>query len=450
MFERAARARARWPFERRVSLLTLALAIPASLLGIVVLSLLDLSSVLRACLIILLVLLVGGTGAMLRESIIQPLRGLANVVEAYRAGDYTVRGRRSSKGDALGDLVGEINDLGRTLHEQRLRAMEATALLDRLIGAIDVSVLAFDGAHELRLANPAATRLLGVEPHAAVGRSAAELALDEFLDDARPTRVVGAVAGRSGRWQVTHGTFRESGLVQHLLIVADVREALREEERVAWQRLIRVIGHEVNNSLTPIRSLAETLRDMLQQALGPGQERGEMLEALGVIADRTEALGRFLAQYSRLARLPAPRPRWVAVAPLLARVAGLDPAHRIELGVDPGLEACVDEDQLEQALINLVKNALESQTADGGPVVVMAQSLADALSIAVIDSGPGIANPDNLFVPFFTTKPGGSGVGLALSRQIVEAHGGTLRLDNRSDARGAVATLEIPSAARCR
>lgn len=450
MSDSAARARTRWPFERRVSLLTLALAIPASLLGIVVLTLLDLSSVLRACLIILLVLLVGGTAAMLRESIVQPLRGLANVVEAYRAGDYTVRGRRSSKGDALGDLVGEINDLGHTLHDQRLRAMEATALLDRLIGAIDVSVLAFDSAHELRLVNPAASRLLGVEVHAAVGRSAAELALDEFLDDPRPTRVVGAVAGRSGRWQVTHGTFRESGLVQHLLIIADVREALREEERLAWQRLIRVIGHEVNNSLTPIRSLAETLRDMLRQALGPGQARGEMLEALGVIADRTEGLGRFLAQYSRLARLPSPRPRWVAVAPLLARVAALDPAHRIELGVDPGLEACVDEDQLEQALINLVKNALESQAADGGNVVVKAQSMTDSLSIAVIDSGPGIANPDNLFVPFFTTKPGGSGVGLALSRQIVEAHGGTLRLDNRSDARGAVATLEIPGAARHR
>ena len=444
----AARRRAQWPFERRISLLTLALALPALLLGIALLALLQLSPVLRACLIIVLVLLVGGIAAMLREAIVQPLRGLANVVESYRAGDYTVRGRRTARGDALGDLVGEINDLGRTLHLQRLKAMEATALLDKLVGAIDVSVLAFDGAHELRLANPAATRLLGVEAHAAIGRSAAQLALDEFLDDSRPTRVVGTVAGRSGRWQVTHGTFRESGLVQHLLIVADVREALREEERIAWQRLIRVIGHEVNNSLTPIRSLAETLRDMLEQALGAGRTRDEVLEALGVIADRTESLGRFLAQYSRLARLPPPRPRWIAVAPLLARVAGLDRAHAVEVHAESGLEARVDEDQLEQALINLVKNALESQAAGGGPIVVNALSFADGLAITVTDSGPGIANPDNLFVPFFTTKPGGSGVGLALSRQIVEAHGGTLRLDNRSDARGAVASIEIPGAAR--
>jgi nitrogen fixation/metabolism regulation signal transduction histidine kinase len=442
--------RVRWPFERRISALTIALVVPAMFLGIALLAVLDLSPILRACLILVLIVLLSGTAALLREAIVQPLRGLANVVESYRAGDYTVRGRRTARGDALGDLVGEINDLGRTLHEQRLRAMEATALLDKLVGAIDVAVLAFDGAHELRLANPAATRLLGVEAHGALGRTASDLALDEFLADPRPTRVVGAVAGRSGRWQVTHGTFRESGLVQHLLIVADVREALRDEERLAWQRLIRVIGHEVNNSLTPIRSLAGTLRDMLQQGIGAGGGREEMLEAAGVIADRTESLSRFLAQYSRLARLPPPRPRWVPVAPLLARVAGLDRVHAIEVRSDAGLEALVDEDQLEQALINLVKNALESQGEAGGEVVVTARASDDGLAIAVTDSGPGIANPDNLFVPFFTTKPGGSGVGLALSRQIIEAHGGTLRLDNRSDARGAVASLEIPGAARQR
>lgn len=448
MVEPASGRNPRWPFERRIAGLAIALAVPAMILGAILLARLNLSPVLRVCLFVVLVLAVGGTAALLREAIVQPLRGLSNVIEAYRAGDYTVRGRRASGRDALGELAGEINDLGKTLHAQRLQAMEATALLEKLIGSIDVAVFAFDSAHQLRLANPAAARLLDVPPDFAVGRSATEVALEEFLEGTGGTRIVASVAGHSGRWQVTHGTFRESGLAQHLLIVADLRQALREEERLAWQRLIRVIGHEVNNSLTPIRSLAETLRDLMGEALVPGRAREDALDALGVISDRTEVLGRFLAQYSRLARLPQPKPRWVRLGPLLARVAALDAGHRIKVAVEGSLEACVDEDQLEQALINLVKNAIEAQAQDSRAIELVARARGDVLNIAISDSGPGIANPDNLFVPFFTTKPGGSGVGLALSRQIAEGHGGTLSLENRRDARGAVATLEIPGAAR--
>ncbi|HZF27120.1 MAG TPA: ATP-binding protein [Steroidobacteraceae bacterium] len=450
MAERGARPRARLAFEQRITILTVALALPAMLLGAALLYWVHLGQILRVCLLIVLVLVIGAIAALLREAIVQPLRGLANVIEAYRAGDYTVRGRRASGRDALGELAGEINDLGRTLHEQRLKAMEATALLEKLINSIDVAVFAFDSAHQLRLANPAAARLLDVPPDFAMGRSATEVALEEFLEDAGGTRIVASVAGHGGRWQVTHGTFRESGLAQHLLIVADLRQALRDEERLAWQRLIRVIGHEVNNSLTPIRSLAETLRDLVAEALTAGRTRDDALDALDVIADRTDSLGRFLAQYSRLARLPPPKARWVELRTLLGRVAALDPAYRVDVKVDEHLEACVDEDQLEQALINLMKNAVEAQGDDSRPITLVAEGRGDTLAIAVRDSGPGIANPDNLFVPFFTTKPGGSGVGLALSRQIAEGHGGTLSLENRRDTRGAVATLEIPGAARVR
>ncbi len=450
MAEVRAPSRVRLAFEQRITVLTIALALPAMLLGAVLLYWLQFSPILRVCLLVVLALVVGAIAALLREAIVQPLRGLANVIEAYRAGDYTVRGRRARGHDALGELAGEINDLGRTLHVQRLKAMEATALLEKLINSIDVAVFAFDSAHLLRLANPAAARLLDVPPDFAMGRSATEVALEEFLEDAGGTRIVASVAGHSGRWQVTHGTFRESGLAQHLLIVADLRQALREEERLAWQRLIRVIGHEVNNSLTPIRSLAETLRDLVAEALAPGRTRADALDALNVIAERTDSLGRFLAQYSRLARLPPPKPRWVGLQSLLGRVAALAAAHRVDVQVEAGLEACVDEDQLEQALINLLKNAVEAQGEDTRPITLVAEVRGDALAIAVRDSGTGIANPDNLFVPFFTTKPGGSGVGLALSRQIAEGHGGTLSLENRRDARGAVATLEIPGAARLR
>lgn len=439
--------RSRLAFEQRIVVLSLALTVPALVCGCAWIWWLTVDAVWRGVsATALFAILVWLTNA-LRNAVGDPLRGLTNVVEAYRNGDYTIRSSRERPGDALGDLVHEINSLGDTLHQQRLRAMEATALLDKLINAINVAVLAFDGEGRLRVHNPAAAQLLGLS-RTGTGHLASEVGLEEFLQDDTRSRIVTLLAGRSGRWQITHGTFRESGVAQHLLIISDVRQALREEERLAWQRLIRVIGHEVNNSLTPIRSLAETLQDLLSASLGPGTQREETLSGLTVIAERTRSLGRFLAQYSRLARLPSPRPRWLELAPLVARVIALEPLHRIEIQVPEDLEVHVDEDQLEQALINLARNAVEAQADSDGHVIITAESHADSLVITVTDQGPGLANPDNLFVPFFTTKPGGSGVGLVLSRQIAEAHGGALSLNNRRDARGAIATLEIPGAAR--
>jgi two-component system, NtrC family, nitrogen regulation sensor histidine kinase NtrY len=440
--------RSRLAFERRIRLLSVALTAPAFVLGGWLIWRLELGWISRGVAATALLAILVALDTALRKSVIEPLRGLTNVVEAYRSGDYTIRSSRERPGDALGDLVHEINSLGDTLHQQRLRALEATALLDKLINAIDIAVLAFDGEGRLRVHNPAAAQLLGFESRTGAVLTATELGLEEFLQGDTRSRIVTSLAGRGGRWQITHGTFRESGLAQHLLIIFDVRQALREEERLAWQRLIRVIGHEVNNSLTPIRSLATTLQDSLSAALTPGNDRDEALTGLKVIADRTHGLSRFLAQYSRLARLPSPRPRWLELAPVLARVVALEPLHQIQIQVPQGLEVLVDEDLLEQALINLARNAVEAQGDSAGHVLIAAHGHDDTLVITITDEGSGIANPDNLFVPFFTTKLGGSGVGLVLSRQIAEAHGGTLSLENRPDRHGASATLEIPGAAR--
>ena len=412
--------RSRLAFERRIIVLSVALTAPALVLGGWWIWRLELEWIWRGVAAVALLAILAGLGTALRKSVIEPLRGLTNVVEAYRGGDYTIRSSRERPGDALGDLVHEI----------------------------DIAVLAFDGEGRLRVHNPAAAALLGLGSSTGLGHTATEMGLEEFLRDDTRSRIVTSLANRSGRWQITHGTFRESGLAQHLLIIFDVRQALREEERLAWQRLIRVIGHEVNNSLTPIQSLATTLQESLSTALTPGNDRDDALTGLKVIADRTRSLSRFLAQYSRLARLPPPRPRWLELAPVLARVIALETLHQIQIQVPEGLEVLVDEDQLEQALINLARNAVEAQGDSAGHVLIAAHGDDGTLVITITDEGSGVANPDNLFVPFFTTKPGGSGVGLVLSRQIAEAHGGTLSLENRHDTHGAIATLEIPGAVR--
>jgi PAS domain S-box-containing protein len=435
--------------ELRLRVLVFLLAFPAAFFGIWSIWNLRLGMSMRMALSCALVLLLLMLGRALLKAVNTPLGALAAIVEAYRDGDYTLRSSRASQGDSLGDLAFEISALGDTLSRQRLKSMEATALLDKLIGDIDVAVMAFDGEGQLRLLNLAATRLLGMTAENAINKSASDLGIHELLQEGSDkTRTVTAIAGQTGRWQVTHGTFRQDGLAQHLLIVADVRQVLREEERSAWQRLLRVISHEINNSLAPIKSLAETLADMLAKSLPRGALRDDTLPALQVIGERTNALQRFLAQHSKLARLPVPQRRWVPARPLLMRVASLEQAHGIQVQAPDDLEMRIDTDQIEQILINLVKNSIEAQRESPRPILIGARDDGDRLIITVVDEGPGIANPDNLFVPFFTTKPGGSGIGLTLSRQIAEAHGGSLLLENREERKGAIATVSIPGGAR--
>ncbi len=397
---------------------------------------------LRVLLALLGALLWAALGFVTRESVSQPLRGLATVVEALRSGDHAIRGRGARVGEPMGELALEVNQLADAMRAEHLRALEATALLEQLLRSVDVAVLALDGRGVLRLVNPAAARLLGGEARALLGRPAAELGLMELVSDPRGTRLVESVAGRVGRWQVTHGTFREGGLAQHLLVVTDLRAALREEERAAWQRLLRVMGHEVKNSLAPIRSLAGTVRSMIARELPEGSRRADALEGLQVIEERAGSLDRFLAQYRRLAQLPPAHPVRDEIAPLLRRVAALAPCP-VAVHADERLSAVLDADLVEQALVNLLRNAVEAAGA-AGTVELEAEARGPSLVVRVLDDGPGVSSGENLFVPFFTTKPGGSGIGLVLSRQIAELHGGTLTLADRPDRHGAVATLEIP------
>jgi signal transduction histidine kinase len=250
--------------------------------------------------------------------------------------------------------------------------------------------------------------------------------------------------GGAGRWEVHRGVFRERGAPHQLLVLSDLSRALREEERQAWQRLLRVLGHELNNSLAPIKSIAGSLEGLVAREPRPVDWKEDMQRGLGVISSRAASLGRFMEAYSRLARLPLPRLQPLSVSALVKRLVGLETRINIALSPGPEITLRADGDQLEQLLINLLRNAVDASLETGGGVTVGWRKMGAQLELWVDDEGPGLSNTSNLFVPFFTTKPGGSGIGLVLSRQIAEAHGGSLTLENRRGARGCQARLRLP------
>jgi nitrogen fixation/metabolism regulation signal transduction histidine kinase len=386
----------------------------------------------------------------LRARVVFPLYTLSNLLEALREGDYSLRGSRARRNDAIGDVVWEVNALSQTLREQRLRVEETMALLSKVVAEIDISVFAFDVNRNLRLINPAGARLLGRHPREAEGRSAEELGLADCLAVEGAQTLRRSFPGGEGRFDVRRSTFREGGLPHELIVVSDLSRALREEERQAWQRLIRVLGHELNNSLAPIKSMAGTLRAMTSREVLPEDWRDDLATGLGLIGDRAEALTRFMLGYTTLARLPPPAKRDTDVAALLTRLAQLQQGVRVQCDCAAlsGLLLALDPDQIEQALINLLKNAAEAMQ-QRGEVRLVARLEQDGggsarlLVIEIIDQGPGLAATDNLFVPFFTTKPGGSGIGLVLARQIAEGHGGSLTLENRRGGAGCVARMVV-------
>jgi PAS domain S-box-containing protein len=381
---------------------------------------------------------------LLRERVVRPLQTISNLLAALREGDYSIRARGAGADDALGLALLEVNALSETLRGQRLRELEATALLRRVIEEIDVAVFAFDGDRRLRLVNRGGERLLGQPSERLIGRPSDTLGLTDWLEGESPRTFDATFPGGAGRWEVRSGTFRQDGLPHQLLVISDLSRVLRAEERSAWQRLVRVLGHEINNSLAPIKSIAGSLRSLADRPSRPADWENDLRSGLEVIEGRSEALGRFMGSYARLARLPQPRLEAVDVATWVRRVVALETRLETRVKGGPSVSVTADGDQLDQLLINLVRNAADAALETGGGVEIAWRTAAGVLEVTVEDEGPGLPDPGNLFVPFFTTKARGSGIGLVLSRQIAEAHGGALTLEPRKDRRGARAWLRLP------
>jgi two-component system nitrogen regulation sensor histidine kinase NtrY len=437
--------RPRIRFETRLTLMALGAGLPAILASLVILLTGDYTGKVQWTVGVLLVGCWLGFSLALRERLIRPLQTLSNLLAALQEGDYSIRARGSRPMDALDEVYREVNQLSSTLQEQRMGALEATALLRTVMSEIDVAVFTFDEEFRLRLVNRSGEKLLDQPSERMLGRKAEELGLADCLEGDSPRTMRRAFPGGTGRWGIRLGAFREGGLPHRLLVIEDLTSTLREEELQAWKRLVRVLGHELNNSLAPIRSIAGSLAQLIERDPAPADWREDAQRGLQVIAGRSEALTRFTESYARLAKLPPPRVEPVEVGEWLLRVAGLE--TRVPVNVEPGSPVKVrgDSDQLDQLLINLVRNAADASLETGGKVTLGWRMMGRQIEVWVRDEGPGLTNTSNLFVPFFTTKPGGSGIGLVLCRQIAEAHGGGLELKNRTGERGCEAQLRLPA-----
>jgi two-component system, NtrC family, nitrogen regulation sensor histidine kinase NtrY len=442
-YERNLRGRKR-SAVRRAWLYCLFLALPAFLLAAILIVQHKISStpaiLAFGCLLLYFVMV----AAALIEGMIRPLQTLSNVVSSLREGDYSFRARGAGSSDALGELAAEVNALADLLQRQRVHSLEATALLGRILEVMHSPLFAFDRDDVLKLVNDAGVKLLGMSHARCFGRTASELGLDNLL--AAPDGSVHSFRSRSTRWLLRKATFRQEGAPHTLLLLADVSQPLREEEQAAWKRLIRVLGHELSNSLAPIKSIAGSLLARVEQMKSDEDIVRDFRRGLGVVESRADSLHRFVQSYRVLAQLPPPKFKPVQMMPLLERVALLEQRVPVHLDPGPAVTLLADPDQLEQMFINLLANAADASLANGAkPVRIGWRLVESSLMVSIEDRGLGIANAENLFVPFYTTKPTGSGVGLALAQQIARAHGGEIHLLNREDGEGARATVRLPA-----
>jgi nitrogen fixation/metabolism regulation signal transduction histidine kinase len=443
------RKRARLPYEHRISLYSLLVALPGIVVSAILIWRQPWSAGSKVSLVLVGLFVWWVLALALHDQTVRPLQTLANVIAALREEDYSFRARGAIQEDALGELSLEVNALADLLADQRIRAIEATALLRRVVEEIDAPLFAFDPDRVLRLVNPAGAKLLQQASVRLLGRTADEIGLAHCLSVASETLVPLPDNSSNARWLVRQSKFREKGVPHTLVVLLDVSRALREEERSAWQRLIRVLGHELNNSLASIKSIAGSLSSRLAETQLDPDQRRDFERGLAIIEDRTASLNRFLQAYRQIAQMPPPAIRRVDLLPIMERVVFLETRMAVALSRGPDVMLMVDSDQIEHMLINLVRNAveaaLEPARADREPQVIMNWAVQDeSVEITIEDNGLGLMNPSNAFVPFYTTKPSGSGIGLALSRQIVEAHGGSIELSNLNGKRGCRVQVRLP------
>ncbi len=366
---------------------------------------------------------------------------LANIIESLRLGDYNMRIAPSDPDSAWSEVYREINLLAEQHQQQRLHDVEANILLDKLLGEFDVPVFVFDSNKVLKNCNDKASQLLLKPKSQLLDLTTQQLQLNTLLEHDSGTVIEHWFPSQGGRWELRKNAFIQDGQRFSLILVNDLSRALREEERNAWTRLIRVLGHELNNSLASLISVSQTLLTRLNDDKNE-KWHSHFNKALNLIHERSGSLLRFTDSYTRLAKLPDPELKQVELLSTFNKLSELVTGSFTTPNTKP-LYIQADQAQLEQLLINLMKNAVEAGSPEQ-TVKVQWQQYQQGIRLQIIDSGIGLPSSDNLFVPFYTTKKHGTGIGLFLCRQIAEAHNGSLQLLNREDGQGCIAELWLP------
>ena len=374
------------------------------------------------------------------------LKTSTNLLEAIINGDFTMRPLRQHRQGALNEFNQLLNQLANDLADEKLQSREKQILLHKVMAQIEVAILATDQQHQVTLMNPAAEKLLGKTYQEVSSTHISNCGL--VLETENHMRKVQELFSHGKRTKVYIHTdsFFENGQRHNLIFITDIQQILREEERLAWKRLLRVLSHEINNSLAPISSIGESLSSLLIKENETEDTKELMIdlsEGLALITERANSLNQFIQRYQTLTRLPLPDKSPVDIGSLLSSIT---PMFSRKIAIDgKDLQIYADEAQLQQVFINMLKNAEEAMDNNPtGEIKICWYKEGNQLNIHVLDEGRGINNPDNIFVPFYTTKENGCGIGLVLSRQILMNHSGDLTLENRKNGIGAKVTIVLP------
>ena len=436
------------PVERRLALLTLISTLVPSVILLAVLWFADTSVYILAIVSVLLLFFAFYTVSTVWRLAEYQFKSIHNLLDAAVQGDYSFRGSSDNQAGPSGELMATINELADTLQRQRLLSEESQLLVQKVVDQIDVAIIAWDQANQIKLLNPAASHLLGIKLSF---DDESEFLLPEVLLFANSLEI-GETQVRNlsfdsqrGRFRLRLEQFISEGNIHKLLFLTNVSSILRLEERRAWRNLVRVLSHEINNSLTPLKSFSNSLRTQIQKREADPTLKQELLDGMTVIGNRANTLAHFVQSYHKITKLPDPTKSAVSFKELIEGLVKLFPNSQIGLQGEP-VSVQLDSAQIEQVMINLLKNAAEASEASetDSKIEVLWRQEGQELVVEVLDSGEGIQNPENIFTPYYTTKPTGSGIGLVFCQQVIEAHGGYLSVSNRKTMSGCEARFTLP------